>query len=106
MFLENPSNKEVIKIMDENEDIRKAAEELNAMSEDDELRLEAELRLKGLRDEQAAIEYATNKGIEEGEKKKQIEIAKKLLEMKMSIKDIKEATGLTEEEIENIKNDR
>ena len=100
MFLENPNNEEVVKIMDDNEAIRKAAEELNAMSEDDELRWEAELRLKGLRDEQAAIEYATNKGIEQGK----VEIAKNMLKKKMNIEDIKEITGLTEEEIKKLKN--
>ena len=68
MFLDNPAQKEVVQIMDMNEEIRKAAEELNSMSEDDELRTMAELRLKGLRDEQAAIDYATKRGIEQGEK--------------------------------------
>ena len=106
MFLDNPAQKEVVQIMDMNEEIRKAAEELNSMSEDDELRTMAELRLKGLRDEQAAIDYATKKGIEQGEKqgekKKQIEIAKKLIKMKMNMDEIQEATGLTLEEIKRI----
>ena len=66
MFLDNPEQKEVVQIMDINEDIKKAAEELDAMSEDDELRAMAELRLKGLRDEQAALEYAINRGISQG----------------------------------------
>ena len=106
MFLYNPEQKEVVQIMDINEDIRKAAEELDAMSEDDELRAMAELRLKGLRDEQAALEYATNKGIEEGieqgEKRKQKEIAKNILKENISIEIIKKVTGLTEEEVKEI----
>ena len=88
--------------MDMNEEIRKAAEELNSMSEDDELRTMAELRLKGLRDEQAAIDYATKKGIEQGAKEKQVEIAKKLIKMNMNMDEIQEATGLTLEEIKRI----
>ena len=50
MFLENPSNKEVIKIMDENEDIRKAAEELNAMSEDLLMKAPGEVTKEQLRE--------------------------------------------------------
>ena len=37
-----------------------------------------------------------------GEKKKSIEIAKKLLKMKISVEQIIEATGLTKEEIEKL----
>jgi transcription initiation factor IIE alpha subunit len=37
-----------------------------------------------------------------GEKSKQIEIAKKLLKMEMSIEQIVEATGLKKEEIEKL----
>ena len=42
-------------------------------------------------------------GIEEGAKEKQIEIAKKLLKMGMTIKQVKEATNLDEEEIKKLK---
>ena len=53
------------------------------------------------------INYATEQGkkagIEEGEKNKQKEIAKKLLEEKIDIEIIVKATGLTKEEIEIIK---
>ena len=40
----------------------------------------------------------------EGRKENQIEIAKKMLNDKMKIEDIKKFTGLTEKEIKNIKN--
>ena len=43
-------------------------------------------------------------GIEEGEKKKEIKIVKNMLKSNLSIETIMEVTGLTEEEIENIKN--
>ena len=39
----------------------------------------------------------------DGEKNKQLEIAKKLLERKMSIEDVQEITLLSKEEIEKIK---
>ena len=41
--------------------------------------------------------------MEQGEKKKQIEIAKKLLSIKMPLEQIVEITGLTKEEIEKLK---
>ena len=45
--------------MSYNEDIKKAIEELERVSGDEELERIAELRIKAIRDEQAAIEYAT-----------------------------------------------
>ena len=41
MFLENPEAKEVVKIMEENEDIKEAKEELDKISQDDILRRKA-----------------------------------------------------------------
>ena len=84
--------------MDGNEEIRKAMEELEKVSGNEELRRMAELRLKGLRDERAAIAYAEEKG----EKKKQIEIAKNMLKEDVNIEFIAKVTGLTEEEIKKI----
>ena len=46
------------------------------------------------------------RGIEQGENKKQIEIAKKMLNKNMKIEDICEITGLTEEEIIKLKNEK
>ena len=52
------------------------------------------------------IEEATKKGkaegIAEGIKKKEIEIVKNMLKKEMSIKDISEITGLTEQDIQNL----
>lgn len=42
-------------------------------------------------------------GISQGENKKSIEIAKNLLSMNMSIEDISKATGLSIEDLQNIK---
>lgn len=46
-----------------------------------------------------AREEGKKEGKEQGRKEKQIEIAKKLKKQKMSIKQIAEITGLSEEEI-------
>ena len=131
MFLDNPNKEEVIQIMGENEHIRKAIDELEQVSGDEKLRRIAELREKAIRDEQAAMAYAKehgyNNGYEEGKKKgleegreegkkegkkegreegkkqKQIEIAKELLKENMTVNKIEKITGLSIEEIKQIK---
>ena len=45
-------------------------------------------------------------GIAEGTKEKTIEIARNLLNMQMSIEDISKATGLTEDEIKSLNDDK
>ena len=45
------------------------------------------------------IKNSKEEGFEEGESKKQIEIAKNLLKMKMDVNDISKATGLAIDEI-------
>ena len=45
--------------------------------------------------------YGEKRGEKRGEKNSKIEIAKKLLEKNMTIKEIAEITKLTEEEIQN-----
>jgi predicted transposase/invertase (TIGR01784 family) len=53
--------------------------------------------------EEALYETAMEHGIEKGETNKQLEIAKKMIGKHMNIVDIIELTGLTEEEIESLK---
>ena len=53
---------------------------------------------------QRGIEKGIEKGIMEGSQKEKIEIAKKMLELKIDKETIAEATGLTEQEIEKILN--
>ena len=50
-----------------------------------------------------AKEEAKEEGMSQGENKKSIEIAKNLLSMNMSIEDISKATGLSIEDLQNIK---
>ena len=102
LFLDNPNTERVEEIMKENEEVKKANTVLYQMSEDEKLQRLAELREKWDLDERSALGHAKDDGIEEGEKKAKIEIAKKLKEEKISIEVIVKTTGLTKEEIEKI----
>ena len=98
MFLENPEAKEVVKIMEENEDIKEAKEELDKISQDDILRRKAlKAELERMDYEQCMYE-AKRDGIAEGKR----EIVKKMIEEKMPIETIMRLTELTKEEIEAI----
>ena len=90
----------------DNKEIKKAIEIVDTMSMDKRERELYEARLKGEFNYSISINVAKNEGREEGEKigkkKKQREIAKKMLSRKMPIEEIIEITGLTRKEIENI----
>lgn len=88
--------------MVDNKYVKKAEKELEYLSGDEETRRLAELREKAIRDELAAIAQAKDEGICEGENRKAIKIAKKMLEKQMDIALITEMTGLTKEEIEKL----
>ncbi len=90
-------NMEAIK-MSENENIKKAEEEFEYLTGDEETKRLAYLREKAIRDEMAAMAKAKREGKTESQK----EIAKKMLEKDFDIKSIIEITGLTKEEIENL----
>ena len=92
-------DREMVKVAEEkNDKLKKARIEMNYLTG------EAELRERWEMDRVSAINHATRKGIEEGEKKNSIVIAKKLLKLNMPLEQIIEITELTKEEIENIKN--
>lgn len=95
--------------------IKKAMTTLEFLSQDREARLRYEERQKFLHDEASAMEWALDKGIEqgikqgiekgkqlgleEGERKKALEVAKGLLKAGIGVEVIIETTGLTKEEI-------
>jgi len=87
----------------EMESIKKASELLDTVSLNAEEREIYEARLKILRDEEGAIETARLRGLEEGKKEERIEIARKSLQMNLSVEQISQLTGLTFEEIEKLK---
>lgn len=97
-FIGNISKEGVKIAMEKNEKIKKAQEELDYLTGNEEERRLAELREKAIRDEISGLNCARK----EGEKSSRLNIAKKLKEMKMSIDDIEKATGLTKEEIESL----
>lgn len=90
-------NMEAIK-MSENENIKKAEEEFEYLTGDEETKRLAYLREKAIRDEMAAMTKARREGKEENQK----DVAKKMLAEKMDIDLIIKITGLTKEEIENL----
>ena len=100
--------------MEENRFLKQAKEELAYLSGEPYFMEEVEERARYLREQYSFNAKAKRDGIkigekigqrtgeEKGKRKKQIEIAKKLLLEKMTIKKIAEITGLTEEEIKKI----
>ena len=107
-FLENPKSERVTEKMKENENLKEAVKKLDNLSEDEKMQRIADLRQKAIMDEKAiyekGLEVGIEKGIMEGSQKEKIEIAKKMLELKIDKETIAEATGLTEQEIEKILN--
>ena len=111
-FIENPKDMEVIEAMKKIEELKEAGEKLNKISEDEKMQRIAELREKAIMDEKAIYargvdvgkEEGIKQGIEQGQKDKQIEIAKKMLEENENIEKILLYTGLSKEELKKIKN--
>ena len=103
MFLDNPENKEVDQIMEENAEIKEAKEELDKISQDDLLRRMALKADLAKRDQEQLVYEAERDGKEkgkiEGKKEGKIETAKKLLQEGISLEVIMKATGLTKDEI-------
>ena len=102
-FIKSPGSKEVQKFMSENKYLKQAMDELGYLSDDPDFQRILEARVGFLRDMDARQQEHEERGIKKGEKNKQIEIAKKLLSMGLTIMQIAEATGLTEEEIAKLK---
>ena len=122
LFLNDPNEKEVSKIMNENKEIEEAMNELEEMSKDEELRRLAELREKAIRDEKNGLRHAREEGlkegiekgieegikqgigqgIEQGAKQQKAEIAKEMKKQNYTNEEIQKITKLTKEEIENL----
>ena len=98
VFLENPESERVTRKMEENENLKEAVKKLDRISEDEKMQRIIELREKAIRDEHAI--YA--KGIDDGAKEREIQIAKNMIKKGMNVADIIEITGLTKEEIEKL----
>ena len=99
MFINDPNESEVSKIMEDNKEIKEAMNELEKISKDKELRRVAELREKAIRDEKNGLRHAKEEGIKEGIKEGIEQVAKKMLELNIPIQDIIKTTGLQEKQI-------
>ena len=109
-FLINPESKEVKKIMEENEGIKKASQKLEEISQDEIMQrindwktmgeYNEEMGKRRAKEEGEKIGEARGKKIGEAEKQK--EIAKRLKEENVSTEIIVKATGLTASEIEKL----
>ncbi|MBO5476679.1 MAG: Rpn family recombination-promoting nuclease/putative transposase [Clostridia bacterium] len=101
-FIKTPEKVED-SIMNENDDIKKAKEELDKMSQDENERRLAEIRERAILFENTLRNNGYNKGRKEGEKAKQLEIAKNMLNENFNIEQISKITGLSVEEIQKLK---
>ena len=105
-FLKDPESEKVRNLEMSIEEIRQAKDELIKMSNDDTQRELYEMRAKTLKDKISALNEAERKGIQkgiqEGEKKKAIEIAKSLLDV-LDVQTISLKTGLSVDEITKLK---
>lgn len=99
-FIRNENLEEIRMI--NNKNVKKAEEELEYLTGDEEIKRLAFLREKAIRDEMAAMAKARKEGKEEGKKEAKKEYAKKMLAENMDINLIIKITGLTKEEIENL----
>ncbi|OCL26022.1 transposase [Orenia metallireducens] len=83
--------------------IEKAIKVLDAMYLNEDERELYEARLKWLRDEEMALKKAEEKGREEGRREEKKEMVNNLLKLGVEIDKIVEASGLSKEEIEDLK---
>ena len=97
-FIDSENSKELDEIMKKNNTIKKANDELEYLEGDEAFKRKVELREKYERDLASALYNREEKGKLESKK----EIAKKMIQKGMSLKEIEELTGLTEEELKNI----
>lgn len=117
LFLDNPEKEEVTRIMEENEDIKEAKEELDRISQDDLLRrkvlnrtLEIADQLQLKKESKEAREKGLSDGLVTGEKigieKEKKSVIKKLHELNIPIEQIAKVVELKEEEVKEILNDK
>ena len=106
-FLKDPESDKVRGLEMNIEEIRQAKDELIRMSNDSTQRELYDMRANALRDKISELNAAERKGIdrgrEEGERSKAIEIAKNMILKGLEVKMISTLTGLTVEEVERLR---
>lgn len=98
MFLDNPEDVEVKKIMENNKEIKEAKNELDKISQDEIMR-RILLKEKLMRMDMKQME---KEAVEDAIEKEKIETAKRMLDKNIPIETIIEVTKLTEKEINEI----
>jgi len=107
-FLDMERGKLLEMACEKNDNVKKAVENYEVLTGDEEVKRLSEIRLMSNLEEKSALHCAREEGREEGKKhgeeiglkRGKKEIAQKLKEQKMPIKQIAEITGLSEKEIE------
>ena len=102
-FLINPLELEESDMEDLSEEIQKAYEKWHDINLSEEERDAAERRCKDLASIEGAKEYEHELGRKEGIKEEKLEIAKQMLKENIDIMIIEKCTGLSKEEIEELK---
>ena len=109
-FISSPESEVVEKLEMSKKEIKEAKSELLRMSVDSKERYMYEKRKESILEKISLIESAEQKGIEkgkkEGENRKTIEIAKKLIVNGLDDELIKNSTGLSIEEINILRNEK
>jgi len=113
-FIDSKDEKRIGEVMERNEKVKKANEELEYLSGDAAERSKAELREKYKKDitsarehgirigEEKGIEKGMEKGIEQGEKNKCLEIAREMLKEGLEPSLISKITSLSSSELEKL----
>ncbi len=101
-FIGNINEKGVKEAMEKNKVIKKAKEELEYLTGDEEIRRLAELRDKAIRDEKSNLRGAREEGETKGREEEKIEIAKEMLRQNCSVEFIVSITGISQEKIKKL----
>ena len=105
-FLRDPESEVIRNVETTNQDIKKAKDKLYKLSQSKEDRELYFLREKSIRDEISALSKAKEEGIQTGAKNKELEIAKNAIKNNLDDNTIKAITGLSLEEIKQIRNNK
>lgn len=102
MFLNNPNDKEVQEIMEENDGVKEAVVKVRKMSEDEKMERLAFLREKAIMDEKSIYSAGKNDDKKEGAKGEKIKIAKFMILEGIDINIISKVTELPIDEINKL----
>ena len=110
LFLSNPENQKITELGKEVGEMGQAINLLEELSRSREERAIAEEREKAIRDERSfrkaelekGLKLGREEGLKEGEHKKSISIAQKLILSGMELSEVSVITGLSLEDLQNI----